>query len=64
MKNWQILIVQESHNVEVIVLFASLFKNSKIIKNEMRRLGFFPSITSWKRKGFMIWRAMKFESFY
>lgn len=61
MKEWQIEIRQGHHNVEVIVLFAGIFKNSKIIKNEMRRLGFFPSISSWKRRGFMIWRAIKFE---
>ena len=63
MKDWQIEIKQGYHNVEVIILFASIFKNTKIIKQEMKRLGFFPSISAWKRRGFMIWRAIKFEPY-
>ena len=63
MKDWQIEIKQGYHNVEVIILFAGIFKNTKIIKQEMKRLGFFPSISAWKRRGFMIWRAIKFEPY-
>ena len=29
----------------------------------MKQLGFFPSISSWKRRGFMIWKAIKFEPY-
>lgn len=63
MKDWQIQIKQGYHNVEVIILFANIFKNTKIIKEEMKRLGFFPSISAWQRRGFMIWRAIKFEPY-
>lgn len=63
MKDWQIRIVQGYNNVEVILLFAGLFKNSTIIKKEMKRLGFFPSMSSWKRRGLMLWRAIKFEPY-
>lgn len=61
MKDWQIRIVQGYNNVEVILLFAGLFKNSTIIKKEMKRLGFFPSMSSWKRRGLMLWMVIKFE---
>lgn len=61
MKDWQIKIVNDNNNVEIMILFAWLFKNTKIIKDEMKRFGFFPGISFWKIRGFMIWREIKFE---
>ena len=61
MKDWQIRIIQGYNNVEALLLFACLFKNSTIIKKEMKRLGFFASMSSWKRRGLMFWMVIKFE---
>ena len=61
MKDWQIRIIQGYNNVEALLLFACLFKNSAIIKKEMKRLGFFASMSSWKRRGLMFWMVIKFE---
>lgn len=63
MKDWQIQIKKANHNVEVVILYAGIIKNTKIIKNEMKRLGFSPSISRWTRRGFMLWRAIKFEPY-
>lgn len=63
LKDWQVVIRQGENNVEVIVLFANIFKNSKLIKQEMKRLGFFPSLSKKIFKGFMLWNATKFEPY-
>lgn len=63
LKDWQVVIRQGENNVEVIVLFANIFKNSKLIKQEMKRLGFFPSLSKKIFKGFMLCNATKFEPY-
>lgn len=63
LKDWQIVIRQGCYKVEVIILYAGIFKNTKIIKDEMKRLGFFPSRKGWKFKNLMVWKALKFEPY-
>ena len=49
------------NNAEIIIIYASIFKNTSLIVNEMQNSGFFNSI---KRKQWikgMLWRALKFE---
>ena len=54
MKAWQIEIRETPSHIEVVILFAGIPNNAKIIKKEMKRLGFAPSISSWIRRGLMI----------
>ena len=54
MKDWQIRIIQGYNNVEALLLFACLFKNSAIIKNEMKRLGFFCKYVFMEEKRFNV----------
>ena len=63
LKDWQVVVREGYHKVEVILLYAGILKNTKIIKNEMKRLGFFPSISSFQFRGFMLWRAIKLEPY-
>lgn len=64
LKDWQVVITTRNNNVEVIVIYAGILKNTKIIKQEMEKLGFFDSFSWVARKRTMIWRALKFEPLY
>ena len=61
MKDWQIEKRETSSHIEVVILFAGIPNNAKVIKKEMVRLGFVSSTSSWIRRGLMIWRAIKYE---
>lgn len=63
LKDWQVVIRVRNYNVEVILLYAGIFKNTKIIKSEMERLGFYPSMSAYTWKKWMLWKGIVFEPY-
>jgi hypothetical protein len=62
-KDWQIKIGRGAYGIEFILLFPDIFKNTKLIIEDMKKLGFFPSITKRKIYKLMCWKMIKFEPY-
>ena len=64
LKDWQFSIQNGANGIEIIVLYPSIFKNTRLIKDAMLACGWSVSTKSRIVKDGMVWNAMSFDPLY
>lgn len=63
-KDWQFATQQGANNIQLVLLYPGILKNSKLIKEAMEACGWSVAYKSHIFKNKMLWRAMSFESIF
>lgn len=64
LKDWQITSDIQANNIQLIVLYPSIFRNTKLLKNAMAACGWSFASKGIATRGKMIWKVMSFDPMF